>query len=164
MSDICSGALGSQRCRSRVGEQIQNLRLGACLRGDVRSMLEYVVPVCGLLREDSHVLEGREPQPEAELRTSVVADPPLIRHIPKPFPRSAVLLPGLAESGPRREAGVGEPVPLLVGHALVPQSLRLRAGKNIFTEPFELRAPSGVEKFVVLPILWIKLDRHSVQR
>ena len=164
MSDICSGALGSQRCRSRVGEQIQNLRLGACLRGDVRSLLEYVVPVCGLLREDSHVLEGRESQPEAELRPAVIADPPLIRHIPKPFPRSTVFFPGLAESGSWREAGVGEPVPLRIAHALVPQGLRLRASKNIFTEPLKLRTPSGVQKLVVLPILWNILDRHSMQR
>ena len=97
------------------------------------------------------MLEGRQPEPQPERRTARVADPPLVRHLPEPFPDAAVFFAGFPETGSGCESGVAQPVPLQVGHTFVPQRLRLGTGHYEIPESFEFRSSSGVDEFVILP-------------
>ena len=113
MSDVSARCLRSERCRSRVRKQIQHLRLASGSRQGPGARVD-VFPVRRLLRENSHVLEGGETEPEAEFRSAGrtrVAYIPLVLAAPEPFPGAAVFLPRLAEAGPGAETGVREPVP-----------------------------------------------------
>ena len=66
VGDIGPGTLGGERCRTRVSKQVQDFgsrqAVGFVDAGKARCLCIDKLPVGGLLREHTHVLEGREAQ------------------------------------------------------------------------------------------------------
>ena len=168
VGDVGSGGLGGQGSGARVGEQVEDFRCGpAFCAGRLRQCFripEDVLPVRSLLRKDADVLERGQAEPQAEIQTrleSLVADVPLVFHLPGARPGTAVLLAGLPETGTRGEAGVDQAVPLLVGQGLVPQGLRFRPCHDIAAETLQFLKIAAVQDLIILPRAVRVFDFHA---
>ncbi|MPM38508.1 hypothetical protein SDC9_85137 [bioreactor metagenome] len=156
MGYIGSGTFCCQRCSSGVGKQVENLwRLHASAFIDLCNfgcVFVYVVPVGGLLREESHMLERCESQAHLYIQPSFfVGDLPLVGHVLEPVPGSGIFLTCASESCSCGEFGVGSCKPLLLGHGFVPQGFWLGPDKEIGSKPLQLLKRSRVNQLIVTP-------------
>ena len=67
------------------------------------------------------------------------------------LPGTAVLLPGGREAAARDKPGMGQTIPLVVGHALFPERLGFRADSDVLAKPLQLAKVAAVYQLIVLP-------------
>ena len=144
MRHLGPGGTGRQRRTARVGKEVQHLRT-ARIPGQRPALVVDEVPVGGLLGEDAHMLERREPQPHAQPHLPVS-----ILHRPAvgSLGRKAPFAPFVA-AGVTQERGVGRAPPLLLRKRPPPDGLRLGTARHITPEAFQFFEIARVDQFVI---------------
>ena len=144
MRHLGSGGPGRQRRAARVSEEVQHLRT-ARIPGQLPALVVDEVPVGGLLGEDPHVLERREPQPHAQPHPPVsILHRPAVGGLGRKTPFAPLVAAGVAQ-----EHGVGRAAPLLFGKRSPPDGLRLGTARHITPETLQFLEIARVDQFVI---------------